>query len=693
MMRDFPLRKIRNIGLMAHVDAGKTTTTERVLFYTGKTHRMGEVDDGAAVMDWMDQEKERGITITSAATTCYWNDHRINVIDTPGHVDFTAEVERSLRILDGAVIIFCGVGGVEPQSETVWRQAEHYRVPRIAFVNKLDRAGADFENVVKKIRERLSAVAVPIQMPVGSGDMFTGIIDLLTMTFRVYNEETLGATYEEYPVPVDLIERCKVKRDQLIETLSDYNDSLADKFLNEKPIQIEELKSALRKATIETKVVPVLCGSAIRNKGIQKLIDAIVDYLPSPEDLPEVFGFNPYTGKEERRAASDSEALTALVFKIVSDPYVGRLSYIRVYSGMFRTGEVVFNASSKKKERIGRILRMHANKREEISEVYAGDIAACVGLKWTYTGDTLSDKRKPLVLEMMKFPEPVISIAIEPKSQVDQDKMFGALRKIADEDPTFKIRVDEDTSQTIISGMGELHLEVLVERMMREFKVSANVGKPQVAYKETISLPVESRGEFIRQSGGRGQYGVVKLRIEPLPRGGRFVFESKIESGVIPKEFLPAIQQGVKEAMENGSLAGYPVMDIKVILLNGSYHEEDSTELAFRIAASMALQDGLRKGEPRLLEPLMKVEVIVPEEYMGEVMGDLNSRRGKILGVHPRPDAKAVDAVVPLSEMFGYATDLRSLSQGRAIYTMEFFRYDEVPQTISEKIIAKIRGY
>ena len=693
MPRDFPLQKIRNIGLMAHIDAGKTTSTERILFYTGKTHRMGEVDDGAAVMDWMDQEKERGITITSAATTCFWNGHRINIIDTPGHVDFTAEVERSLRVLDGAIMIFCAVGGVEPQSETVWRQADRYRVPRIAFVNKMDRVGADFENVVKMIRERLDALAVPIQLPVGSGEMFTGIIDLLSMTFRVYNEETLGATYDEHPIPKDLAEICKIKREKLLESLSDYDDLLADKFLNEKPIHTEEIKKVLRRATIETKVVPVLCGAAIRNKGVQKLLDAVVDFLPSPKDLPEVKGFNPYTGKEEKRAVSDSEGLTALVFKIVSDSYVGRLSYIRVYSGMLRTGAVVLNANSKKKERIGRILQIHANKRDEISEVYAGDIAACVGLKWTFTGDTLSDLKKPVVLEMMRFPEPVIFIAIEPKSKADQDKLFDALKKIAYEDPTFKVKVDEETGQTIISGMGELHLEVLVERMMREFGVSANVGKPQVAYKETITVPVESEGKFIRQSGGKGQYGLVRLKVEPLPKGQRFLFENKIEGGIIPKEFFPAIQRGVKEAMENGALAGYPVIDIKVTLYNGSYHEEDSTELAFRIAASMALQDGLRRGEPKLLEPLMKAEVVVPEEYMGDVIGNLNARRGKILGVNPRPNAKAIDALVPLSEMFGYATDLRSLSQGRAIYTMEFSHYEKVPETISEKIIARIKGY
>jgi elongation factor G len=693
MLRSFPLEKIRNIGLMAHIDAGKTTTTERILYYTGKTHRMGEVDEGAAVMDWMDQEKERGITITSAATTCFWNNHRINIIDTPGHVDFTAEVERSLRVLDGVVAIFCGVGGVEPQSETVWRQADGYHIPRIAFVNKMDRVGADFDNTIHMIRKRLGANAIPIQWPVGQGDMFTGIIDLLSMNLRVYHEETLGATFEEQPIPRSLIDICKKRKEELLEALSDYDDKLLEKFVNEESFELGDMKSALRKATLDVKVVPVLCGSAFKNKGIQKLLDAVVDFLPAPSDIPPIQGKNPVKDKKEIRRPSDENPFSALAFKIVSDPYVGKLTYFRVYSGFLKAGTALLNSSKNRKERISRLLQMHANKREDIQEVYAGDIAAGVGLRFTSTGDTLCDPKSPIVLEMMSFPEPVIFIAIEPKTKADQDKLSDVLSRLAEEDPTFKVSTDEETNQTIISGMGELHLEVLVERMIRDFGVKANVGKPQVAYKETLSLSEVGEGKFIKQTGGRGHYGVVKIRVEPLPRGKGFVFENQIKAGIIPKEFIPAVETGVREALENGPLAGYPVVDLKVFLLDGDFHQEDSTDLAFRIAGSMALQNAARKAEPKLLEPLMDVEVVVPEEYMGEVINDLNSRRGKILGIKPRADAQIVSAIAPLSEMFGYATALRSLSQGRAIYTMEFSHYDKVPENISEKLIAKIRGF
>jgi len=693
MLRSFPLEKIRNIGLMAHIDAGKTTTTERILYYTGKTHRMGEVDEGAAVMDWMDQEKERGITITSAATTCFWNNYRINIIDTPGHVDFTAEVERSLRVLDGVIAIFCAVGGVEPQSETVWRQADKYHVPRIAFINKMDRVGADFEKAIEMIRKRLGANAIPIQWPLGQGDIFTGIIDLLTMNLRLYHDETLGATFEEQPIPESLIEQCNRRKEELLEALSDYDDRLLEKFVNGESIDLADMKSALRKAIIDAKVVPVLCGSAFKNKGIQKLLDAVVDFFPSPSDLPPIPGRNPIKDKEEIRKPSSQEPFSALAFKIMADPYVGKLTYFRVYSGTLKAGSAILNSSRNRKERISRLLQMHANKREDIQEVSAGDIAAGVGLRFTSTGDTLCDLKSPIVLEMMSFPEPVIFIAIEPKTKADQDKLSGVLSRISEEDPTFKVSTNEETNQTIISGMGELHLEVLVERMIRDFGVRANVGKPQVAYKETISLSQEGLGKFVKQTGGRGHFGMVKLKVEPLPRGKGFVFENQISGGTIPKEFIPAVEVGVKEALENGPLAGYPTVDLKAILFDGNFHEEDSTEVAFRIAGSMALQDAVRKAEPKLLEPLMDVEVVVPEEYMGEVINDLNGRRGKILGIKPRVDAQIVSAIAPLSEVFGYATALRSLSQGRAIYTMEFSHYEEVPENISERIIAKIKGF
>jgi len=693
MPREYPLHKIRNIGIMAHIDAGKTTTTERILYYTGKTYRMGEVDEGAAVMDWMEQEKERGITITSAATTCYWREHQINIIDTPGHVDFTAEVERSLRVLDGAIAIFCGVGGVEPQSETVWRQADKYNVPRIAYVNKMDRVGADFENTLRMMRERLGTKAVAIQIPVGQGEMFAGIIDLIEMNYRIYHEETFGATFEDQPIPKSFMETSRKKREELLEALSEYDDRLMEKFLSEKPIEPEEIKKALRKGSLDAKVVPVLCGASFKNKGVQKLLEAVVDYLPSPVDLPAVKGVNPESGETEERKVSDDEPFSALAFKIVSDPFIGKLTYFRVYSGFTKVGTVVLNGNNGEKERLSRVLRMHANLRKEIEEVFAGDIVAVVGLKSVSTGNTFCDRDHPIVLEKMVFPEPVIAVAIEPKTKTDQDKLTDSLAKLSDEDPTFKVSFNEETGQTIISGMGELHLEILVERMLREFGVKANVGKPQVAYRETISIPVEAEGKFIRQTGGRGQYGHVKLRLEPLTSGEKYVFEKKISSGVIPREYFSAIEKGIKEAMSNGVLAGYPMVNIKAVLYDGSYHEVDSSEIAFKIAASMAFQEGAKKALPKLLEPVMDVEVVVPEEYMGDVIGDLNARRGSILGIHPRADAHVISVLVPLSEMFGYATRLRSLTQGRAVFSMEFTRYQEVPENLSEKILTKVRGY
>ncbi|OGC74506.1 MAG: translation elongation factor G [candidate division Zixibacteria bacterium RBG_16_40_9] len=692
MSRRYSLDKIRNIGIMAHIDAGKTTTTERILYYTGKTHRLGEVDEGSATMDWMEQERERGITITSAATTCYWRDNQINIIDTPGHVDFTAEVERSLRVLDGAVALFCSVGGVEPQSETVWRQADKYQVPRIAFVNKMDRVGADFENALWMMRTRLAANAVAIQLPLGSGDTFTGIIDLISMTAWTFHQNTYGATYEEFPIPKSMLEETKKKREILLESLSDYDDRLLEKFLNEQEIHQEEIMVALRKAVLDVKIIPVLCGASFKNVGVQKLLDAIVDYLPSPLDLSDIRGIEPDTGKQLKRKASDQEPLTTLAFKIMSDPYVGKLTYLRVYSGVLKSGVYVLNANTGEKERVGRILEMHANKREEVNEAYTGDICACVGLKRTSTGHTLCDPNHPIILEKMTFPEPVISVAIEPKTKADQDKLFEALQKLSDEDPTFKVRSDEETGQTIISGMGELHLEILVDRMMREFSVKANVGKPQVAYKETVSTSAEAEGRFIRQTGGRGQYGHVKIRIEPLSPGSGFIFENKIIGGAIPREYIPAVEKGIKDALGNGVVAGYPLIDLKAMLLDGSYHEVDSSEIAFKIAGSMALQEAVKRAKPKILEPVMEVEVVVPEEYLGDVIGDLNARRGRILGIVPRVDAQIIAARVPLSDMFGYATKIRSISQGRAIFTMQFHSYEEVPQQISEGIVAKVKG-
>jgi len=689
MPRKTPIEKVRNIGIMAHIDAGKTTTTERILFYTGKTHRMGEVDEGAATMDWMEQERERGITITSAATTCFWRGHEINLIDTPGHVDFTIEVERSLRVLDGAVALFCAVGGVEPQSETVWRQADKYGVPRIAFVNKMDRTGADFFEAIRMMKERLVANAVPIQLPMGSGDMFTGVIDLIDMTARTHHDQSWGATFEDFPIPPGLKEQAKQYREKLLEAVSDYDDKLLEKFVHDEPIQPKEIIAALRKAVIDVKIIPVLCGASFRNKGVQKLLDAVVDLLPSPADLPPVKGTSLTSSQALTRQALDTEPFAGLAFKVVTDPYVGKLTYVRVYSGILKSGSYVLNSTSGEKERIARILEMHADEREEIKEVYAGEIAAVVGLKKTFTGHTICDPEKSIVLEKMHFPEPVISVAIEPKTKADQDKLSEALYRLAEEDPTFKVHTEEETGQTLISGMGELHLEILVDRMKREFGVKANVGNPQVAYKETISVPVEAEGKFIRQSGGRGQYGHVVIKLEPLAPGTGFAFETKIIGGSIPREYIPAVEKGIKEAMENGVMAGYPMVDIKAVLIDGSYHEVDSSELAFKIAGSMAFQEGAKKAKPKILEPMMDVEVVVPEEYMGDVIADLNSRRGRVLGIIPRADAQVVAARVPLAEMFGYATALRSVTQGRAVYTMQFAHYAEVPKGILEEIVKK----
>ena len=689
MARKDKLQQIRNIGIMAHIDAGKTTTTERILYYTGRLHRMGEVHDGAATMDWMEQERERGITITSAATTCFWNDVRINIIDTPGHVDFTAEVERSLRVLDGAVGVFCAVGGVEPQSETVWRQADKYEVPRIAFVNKMDRTGADFFRVVDMMRERLASNFVPIQIPVGSGELFNSLIDLVTMKLVSYQEDTLGTVFSESNIPADLEELAHKHREHMLESISDFDDSLMEKFLDGQDIEEAEIKAALRKATTAVKAVPVFCGSAFKNKGVQRLLDGVVDYLPSPAEVPEVVGLNPKTGESEPRSVSDDAPFSALAFKVMTDPYVGRLTYFRVYSGHLSTGSYIQNSSKGKRERIGRMLQMHANKREDISDVYSGDIAAVVGLKDTATGETLCVAEKPIVLESMEFAKPVIAVAIEPRTKADQDQLGAALAKLAEEDPTFKVKVDEDTGQTIIAGMGELHLEIIVDRLMREFRVAANVGKPQVTYKESIKDSVKAEGRFVRQSGGRGQFGHVWLEIEPGESGSGLVFENKIVGGAIPNEYVSAVRQGVAEAMIGGVLAGYPIEDLSVRLVDGSYHEVDSSEMAFKVAGSMALKEGARKARPFLLEPIMDVEVVVPEEYMGDTMGDLNSRRGHIVGIVNRPDAQVVTAMVPLSEMFGYATRLRSLTQGRAIFSMEFSRFQEMPKNMAEEILVK----
>ncbi len=689
MANKVSIDKVRNIGIMAHIDAGKTTTTERILYYTGKTHRIGEVHDGAATMDWMEQEKERGITITSAATTCYWNNHQINIIDTPGHVDFTVEVERSLRVLDGAVALFCAVGGVEPQSETVWRQADKYGVPRIAFVNKMDRIGADFYHAVEMMRERLGANAIPINLPIGEGDMFVGVIDLIQNNARMYHEDSLGTTYDEIAIPKDLLEITNKYRTQMLEAVSDVDDSLLEKYLEGKEITPDEIKAVLRRATIELKIVPVLCGSSFKNKGVQKLLDAVVDFLPSPADLKEIEAHHIGMNDVVKRKIDENEKFTALAFKIMNDPYVGKLTFFRVYSGTLSSGSYVFNSVSGKKERISRLLQMHANHREEISEVRAGDIAAAVGLKFTKTGDTLCTENDPVVLERMTFPEPVIQIAIEPKTKADQDKLSEALSKLSDEDPTFKVKVDEETGQTLISGMGELHLEIIVDRMKREFKVEANIGKPQVAYRETITTSVQAEGKFVKQSGGRGKYGHVWIELSPNEPGKGYEFINAIVGGVVPKEYIPAVSQGIQDAMKNGVIAGFPMVDIKAKLFDGSYHDVDSDEISFRVAGSMAFQAAARKANPVLLEPIMSVEVITPEEYLGDVMGDLNSRRGKIEGFSARKDAQVIKAFVPLSEMFGYATVLRSMTQGRALYTMQFDHYSEVPKSIAEEIAEK----
>jgi elongation factor G len=697
MARKVPLDRVRNIGIMAHIDAGKTTTTERILYYTGKLHRMGEVHDGAATMDWMAQERERGITITSAATTCFWKDSKgqetkINIIDTPGHVDFTVEVERSLRVLDSAIAIFCAVGGVEPQSETVWRQADKYGVPRIAFVNKMDRMGADFLNVVEMIRDRLGANAVPIQLPMGSGDMFNGIIDLIRMKAFYYHDETKGATYEEQEIPDDLLPMAKEYREKIVENLSDFDDELMEQFLDSGEGAQDTLRAVMRRAMLEGNFVPVMCGSAFKNKGVQRLLDAVVHLLPSPLDVLPVKGINPYTTKVEERRPDDEEPLSALVFKIMSDPHVGKLTYVRVYSGALESGKQFTNARTNKKERIGRLLQMHANKREELDVIHAGDIAAVVGLKQARTGDTLADPKHVIQLEAMHFPEPVLSVAIEPRTKDDQDKLSLAMDKLSDEDPTFQVKTDEETGQTLISGMGELHLEILVDRMLREFKVEANVGKPQVAYKESIASEARANTKFVRQTGGRGQYGHVVIEIGPNPDGDDFVFENKIIGGAIPKEYIPAVEQGIRNAMSAGVIAGYPLVGVKAMLLDGTYHDVDSSEIAFKIAGSMAFKEAASKARPVLLEPIMDVEVVVPQEYMGDVIADLNSRRGKVGGMYQRTDAQVVAARVPLSEMFGYATSLRSLTQGRAVYTMQFSRYEELPKSLAEDLINRFQG-
>jgi elongation factor G len=692
MPRTTALEKTRNIGIMAHIDAGKTTTTERILYYTGINYKIGEVHEGTATMDWMEQEQERGITITSAATTCFWANHRINIIDTPGHVDFTAEVERSLRVLDGAVAVFCAVGGVEPQSETVWRQADKYSVPRIAFVNKMDRPGADYERCIQMMRSRLHAHPVAIQYPLGKEDAFRGIIDLIEEKAIIYRDETLGAEYAVEEIPPEYKDVVHEYREKIIEAACEADEKVFEKFVAGEAISSEELKAALRKGTIAIKVTPVLCGSSFKNKGVQPLLDAVVGYLPSPIDIPPVQGWTPDRSKVQTRKVDDKEPFSALVFKIMTDPFVGQLAFFRVYSGSLNTGSYVYNSTKQVRERIGRLLKMHANKREEIKDVFAGDIAAAVGLRNVTTGDTICDENKQILLEAMDFPEPVIAVAIEPKTKADQEKMGIALGKLAQEDPTFRIHTDPDTAQTIISGMGELHLEIIVDRMMREFNVGANVGKPQVAYKETIRSKADAEGKYIRQTGGRGQYGHVRITIEPSGAGAGFVFVNGIIGGSIPREYIKPVEQGIKEAMATGVLAGYEVKDVRVTLYDGSYHEVDSSEIAFKIAGSMAFKEGCRKAHPVLLEPVMKVEVVLPEEYMGDVIGDLNSRRGRIEGMEARPGTQIIRALVPLSSMFGYATDLRSRTQGRATYTMHFAHYEEVPKQIGDEIIARAQG-
>ena len=698
MARKTPIERYRNLGIMAHIDAGKTTTTERILFYTGISHKIGEVHDGAATMDWMEQEQERGITITSAATTCFWRgmdqqfeEHRINIIDTPGHVDFTIEVERSLRVLDGACAVFCAVGGVEPQSETVWRQADKYGVPRIAFVNKMDRSGADFLRVVGQIRERLGANAVPVQLPIGAEDEFAGVVDLIGMRAIYWNEGDRGATYEAREIPAEMLASCQQWREQMLESAAEASETLMDKYLEEGDLSAEEIVQGLRQRTLANEVIPTLCGSAFKNKGVQAMLDAVIGFLPAPTDVPPISGIVDDAGeKEETRRSDDNEPFAALAFKIATDPFVGTLTFIRVYSGVLKSGDTVYNPVKGKKERVGRILQMHANSREEIKEVRAGDIAAAVGLKEVTTGDTLCAPEAVITLERMEFPEPVISVAIEPKTAGDQEKMSIALGKLAQEDPSFRVRTDEESGQTIISGMGELHLEILVDRMRREFSVDANVGAPQVAYREAIRKAVEAEGKFVRQSGGRGQYGHVWLKIEPREAGAGYEFVNEIVGGVVPREYIPAVDKGVQEQMQNGVLAGYPIEDVRVTLFDGSYHDVDSNEMAFKIAGSMAFRKGAVEADPCLLEPMMKVEVVTPEEYMGDVMGDLNRRRGIVQGMEDSPSGKIIRAEVPLAEMFGYATDMRSATQGRASYSMEFARYAEAPAAVADVIIRKV---
>jgi elongation factor G len=690
--RKVALQNTRNIGIMAHIDAGKTTTTERILYYTGVSHKIGEVHDGAATMDWMEQEQERGITITSAATTCFWKDHRVNIIDTPGHVDFTIEVERSLRVLDGAVAVFCSVGGVEPQSETVWRQADKYGVPRIAFINKMDRIGADFNRGVKMMRERLGANPVPLQLPIGVEDLFRGIIDLVEMKAVIWDNESLGANYEVMDIPADLLGEAETAREFMLEEVSAHDDALLDKYLAGAELSVAEVKAAVRRVTTDLKINPVFCGSAFKNKGVQTLLDAVVDYMPSPLDVPAIKGVHPDTKEEMTRPADDKGPFSSLAFKVMTDPFVGQLTFFRVYSGVALSGAHVLNSTKGKKERFGRLLKMHANKREEIKEVYSGDIAAAVGLKYTTTGDTLCDDKEVCLLEAMEFPEPVIHIAIEPKTKSDQQSMGLALGKLVQEDPSLRVRTDEETGQVIISGMGELHLEVIVDRMRREFKVEANIGAPQVAYRESITKTVEVQGKFVRQSGGRGQYGDCWLRLEPLEPGSGFEYVDAIKGGVIPKEYIPSVGAGAEQAAKNGILAGFPLVDIRVTCFDGSYHDVDSSEMAFKIAGSMGLKEGAAKAKPVLLEPIMAVEVVAPEEYLGEVMGDLNSRRGRVSGMETRGGAQVVNAHVPLSNMFGYSTDLRSSTQGRATYTMTFDHYDQVPKAIAEEIVSKTKG-
>ena len=694
MERQYSLERTRNIGIMAHIDAGKTTTTERILYYTGRSYKIGEVHEGTATMDWMVQEQERGITITSAATTCFWRDCRVNIIDTPGHVDFTVEVERSLRVLDGAVALLDAVSGVEPQTETVWRQADKYRVPRMVFVNKMDRVGADYYRCIDMLRTRLGAHPVPIHIPIGREDQYRGLVDLIDQTAMVWddNDDTLGKEFKKVPVPIDLADTVKEYREKMIEALAEVDDHLMEKYVGGETISPAELKAAVRKGTIAMKLFPVLCGSAFKNKGVQALLDAVIDYLPSPLDIPPVQGINPETRETEERKASDEAPFAALAFKIMNDQHVGQLVFLRVYSGTLDASSGVLNSTKDKKERVGRLLRMHANKREEVEAIAAGDIAAAIGLKYTTTGDTLCDPDKPIVLESMTFPEPVIAVAIEPKTRADEEKLGVSLSRLAMEDPTFRVTTEEETSQTLIHGMGELHLEIIVDRLLREFKVEANVGKPQVAYRETIRKHAEAQGKFVRQTGGRGQYGDVYIEVDPNEPGGGFVFENKIVGGAVPREYVPAVEKGIKEAMETGVLAGYPMVDIKVSLTDGSYHDVDSSEMAFKIAGSMGFKEACRKAKAVLLEPVMDVEVVTPEEYMGAIVGDLNSRRGRILSMEARGTSQVIRANVPLGQMFGYATEMRSMTQGRATYTMQFARYEEVPAAIAEEIMAKVAG-